>query len=244
MITPQDIANITMTPDKRKSSKNNYFAFYIGRPLSYVLTIPFLYTNISPNVISIISIVPCIIGFVLMGIGNSLITLLLGWGCFFLWNLMDGVDGNVARYKNLSSPMGSVYDAMSGYAATVLSFFAVGWAAAHYEGVTEFVIAFPPELYIILGGLSGIFALFPRLIMYKAITSLRDEKIALNLTEKADYGIIKVILLNITSTSGFMQVFMLLAILLNMMDYFTAFYFVLNFLVMTISLKHILLRKN
>ena len=47
MITPRDIENKTMSPQKRKLAKNDYFAFYIGRPLSYILTIPFLYTNIS-----------------------------------------------------------------------------------------------------------------------------------------------------------------------------------------------------
>lgn len=43
MITPKDIENKTMSPEKRKSAKNDYFAFYVGRPLSYILTIPFLY---------------------------------------------------------------------------------------------------------------------------------------------------------------------------------------------------------
>lgn len=49
MITPKDIENKTMSPEKRKSAKNDYFAFYVGRPLSYILTIPFLYTNVMFN---------------------------------------------------------------------------------------------------------------------------------------------------------------------------------------------------
>ena len=43
MITPKEIAQKTMSAEKKNSAKNDYFAFYIGRPLSYVLTIPFLY---------------------------------------------------------------------------------------------------------------------------------------------------------------------------------------------------------
>ena len=123
MITPKDIENKTMSPEKRKSAKNDYFAFYVGRPLSYILTIPFLYTNISPNAVSLISIIPIIIGFVLMCIGTTKTMLIAGWLMFFLWNLLDGVDGNIARYKKQFSKMGSVYDAMSGYIAMVLSFF-------------------------------------------------------------------------------------------------------------------------
>ena len=54
MITVKDIADKSMTPEKRAMARNDLFAFYIGRPLSYVLTIPFLYTGLSPNTISII----------------------------------------------------------------------------------------------------------------------------------------------------------------------------------------------
>lgn len=134
MITPKDIESRTMSPEKRKSAKNDYFAFYVGRPLSYILTIPFLYTKISPNAVSLISIIPIIIGFIAMCLGETKTVLTIGWIMFFLWNLLDGVDGNVARYKKQFSKMGSVYDAMSGYIAMVLSFFGWGVAAAHSPG--------------------------------------------------------------------------------------------------------------
>ena len=52
MITPKDIENKTMSPEKRKSAKNDYFAFYVGRPLSYILTIATVYKgNIIKNLI-------------------------------------------------------------------------------------------------------------------------------------------------------------------------------------------------
>ena len=44
MITPKEIEEKTMTPAKRAMAHNDYFAFYIGRPISYLLTIPFLLT--------------------------------------------------------------------------------------------------------------------------------------------------------------------------------------------------------
>jgi hypothetical protein len=175
MITPKDIENKTMSPEKRKSAKNDYFAFYVGRPLSYILTIPFLYTNISPNAVSLISIIPIIIGFVLMCIGTTKTMLIAGWLMFFLWNLLDGVDGNIARYKKQFSKMGSVYDAMSGYIAMVLSFFGWGVAAAHNPGLFQSIVQLPMDFYIILGALSGIFVIFPRFIMHKAITTLGDQ---------------------------------------------------------------------
>lgn len=70
MITPKDIAQKTMTPEKRASAKNIYFAFFIGRSLSNTLTIPFLYANIPPNTVSLLLIIPLIIDFILMYIAR------------------------------------------------------------------------------------------------------------------------------------------------------------------------------
>ena len=239
MITPKDIENKTMSPEKRNSAKNDYFAFYIGRPLSYILTIPFLHTNISPNTVSLISIIPIIVGFLLMCIGNTNTVLIVGWLMFFLWNLLDGVDGNIARYKKQFSKMGSVYDAMSGYIAMVLSFFGWGVAAAHNPGMFQNMIRLPLDSYIILGALSGIFVIFPRFIMHKAITTLGDQGSMKSVKDKSEYGFIKLVALNLTSIAGFVQVLMLVAVIFNIMDLFTMGYFILNFMVMVVSLKSI-----
>jgi phosphatidylglycerophosphate synthase len=239
MITPRDIENKSMSPEKRKSAKNDYFAFYIGRPLSYIVTIPFLYTNISPNTVSLISIIPIIVGFVLMCIGSTNAVLIVGWLMFFLWNLLDGVDGNIARYKKQFSTMGSVYDAMSGYIAMVLSFFGWGVAAAHNPGLFQSIVQLPPDFYIILGALSGIFVIFPRFIMHKAITTLGDQGSMKTVKDKSGYGFVKLVALNLTSIAGFVQVLMLIAVVFNIMDLFTIGYFVLNFMVMVVSIKSI-----
>ena len=71
MVTPKMIEKETMNSEKKKTAKNDYFAFYIGRPLSYVLTIPFLYTNITPNTMSIFSVFPLIIGFILIYLAKT-----------------------------------------------------------------------------------------------------------------------------------------------------------------------------
>ena len=239
MVRPKEIEQKTMSQEKRKSAKNDYFAFYVGRPLSYILTIPFLYTEITPNAVSLISIAPLVLGFIVMYFAKSTVVMLLGWGCFFLWNLLDGVDGNIARYKKQFSPLGSVYDAMSGYVAMVLSFFAWGVAAAHNGGVLDAILPITADIYVILGALSGVFQIFPRFIMHKAITTLGDENKVSSVKDKSEYSSIKLFALNITSVAGFLQVIMLLAIVLNMMDVFTLGYFLLNMLVMVASLRSI-----
>lgn len=239
MITPKEIERKTMSPEKKASAKNDYFAFYVGRPLSYILTVPFLYTNITPNIVSMISIVPIIVGFVLMCIGRSQSTLIWGWICFFIWNLLDGVDGNIARYKKQFSKMGSVYDAMSGYVAMVLSFFGWGVAASHNPGFFQSAVKWPLDTYIILGALSGIFVIFPRFIMHKALTTLKDAEAMNSVKDKSSYGFVKLVALNLTSISGFVQVFMLIAVVLHITDLFTICYFLLNLAVMIVSLRSI-----
>ena len=100
MITAKDIEEKTMTPGKKMGAKYDLFAFYVGRPISYVLSVPFVNLHIRPNVISLLSFFPSLIGFALLGFGVSMHTRLVGALFFLLWNFMDGIDGNVARYYN------------------------------------------------------------------------------------------------------------------------------------------------
>ena len=99
MIRVKDIREATMTEEKKKVAKKNIFAFYIGRPISYFFTIPFLYLKIKPNLITTFSMIFSLIGFVFSSYSKIAFFPLIGWFFYFLWNIFDGVDGNVARYK-------------------------------------------------------------------------------------------------------------------------------------------------
>ncbi|MCI8291279.1 MAG: CDP-alcohol phosphatidyltransferase [Clostridia bacterium] len=226
-----------MTEEKKKQAKNDFFAYYIGRPISYVLTVPFLKLNIKPNTVSLISFFPSIIGFLLIGFGETMILKVIGWLMFFLWNLLDGVDGNIARYKEVFSKTGSLWDATSGYIAMVLMYYAMGIGC--YYG--EFCMLNIDKIFmIILGGLSSVLVIFPRLIMHKRITSIGKDENSDEIKDKSSYGIIKIIGLNLISIAGFVQVLMLLAIILHAMDIFTIFYFLLNLAICVVSVKKLL----
>lgn len=240
MITYKEVEKKTMNPEKKKAAKNDFFAFYVGRPISYIVTIPFLYTNVTPNTISLISIIPLLIGFLLFCVANTKIFLILGLVCFFIWNLLDGVDGNIARYKNLFSDIGSVYDALNGYVAMVLSFFAVGVAAENNGGFLSRYINVPNNLILICGALSGIFVIFPRLILHKRLSTLKDTGSVTRIKNKENYGLKEIFALNITSVTGFVQVFILIAILFELLDVFTVAYFFINLVIMIFSIKSVL----
>ena len=203
------------------------------------MTIPFLYTKLTPNQVTIISLIPLLVAFVLSYVGTEMWTFIWAILLFFLWNLLDGVDGNMARYRKQFSKMGSVYDAMVGYVAMVLQPFAWGITASHVKGLISDWVCVPSDLYIIIGALSGIFVIFPRFIMHKAISQLGGEEELKSVKDKTSFSLSKTIALNLTSATGFMQVFMLIAVFFSAYDIFTLVYFCINGAVMMASLVSI-----
>ena len=162
---------------------------------------------------------------------------LVGWLMFFIWNLLDGVDGNLARYKKEFSKTGSLWDATSGYIAMVLTFFAMG-TGCYYGDFT--CLNIDRAILITLGGLSGTLVIFPRLVMHKRITSIGEDKKSQSMKNKNEYGFIKILGLILISIAGFVQVFMILANIFRVMDIFTIFYFGINIAVCCASLYKLL----
>ena len=77
--------------------------------------------------------------------------------------------------------------------------------------------------------------------MHKAITTLGDQGSMKTVKDKSEYGFVKLVALNLTSIAGFVQVLMTIAVVFNIMKLFTISYFILNFMVMVVSLKSILI---
>ena len=73
----------------------------------------------------------------------------------------------------------------------------------------------------------------------KAITTLGDQDAMESVKDKSQYSFIKLVALNLTSIAGFVQVLMLIAVIFKIVDLFTIGYFILNFMVMVVSLKNI-----
>lgn len=231
MITYKDIEAKAMPPEKREQCKDDLFSFYIGRKITYWMTIPFLYTKLSPNNVTFISIIMLLVGFVINCFANTKGLMLIAWLCYFLWSLLDGVDGNMARYRRQFSKMGDIYDTMGGYAAYALIFFGMGIGAWLNPG---YVKSIPSGYYIILGGLSSISSIFPRLIYQKIKATFRDDEGADQV--RRNKSLIRKIEMNITSISGGTMVCSFVAIIFGLLDVFTLGYFLLNIMKMLLSL--------
>ena len=234
MVTPRDIEKRSMTPEKRKKAKHDYFAFYIGRPISYVLSIPFICLHVNPNVISLLSVVPAVVGFLLLGFGVTKNIKVIGTLLFVLWNFMDGVDGNTARYNNQTSKMGELWDAASGYIAKMLSYFAMGLCVMNTDMPHHSILRYlgiPDYYYVALAGLTAMNMFLYRIVMYKKMILYNTTSGAVIAYIKKS-SVIRIIVTNFSSTAGFMQVFMLVAVITGYVREFTVFYFILQFAIM------------
>ena len=232
-MTIKEIYNICVPEKKRKTDKLIPWLYYVVRPLSILVTKPILKTSITPVQITFISMLVTLVGFIFLGFGQSVEIRICGWVGFFIWAVLDCVDGNVARCKGLASERGALWDATGGYMALSLIFFAAG-IAAYYD---RNMINCPDKyLYIVLGGLTSLMSLFPRLVMQKKKASENGVDSVRNVGDKANFNLPKIIALNLESAIGLMQVVVLFAVIFHFLNIFIICYFILNFSIMLYSL--------
>jgi len=233
MITPKDIEKKTMSEAKRAEAKKSIWGFYVGRPITYVLTIPFLYTSISPNTITIISLVFVGFSYYFFSTSSTIQGGLLGLLFLFLWSMFDGVDGNVARYKGLKSKSGDILDTLGGYLAIVVVFLGMG-SMAYHNPQSHVIIS--REFALEMAGLSAAFCLIPRILMHRQMASEKQNDNAESLQDKSSYSLPKILALNICDPAGFQEHIILLAILFHLEAEFTIGYLLLNTAVMVYSI--------
>lgn len=239
MISYTDVKNASMTKSKENEAKTSYFAYYVGRPISYLVAIPFLALRVSPNIITLWSIVFSVLGFFLVAFSNDIYTRIFGALSFFAWNILDGVDGNVARYTKTYSRSGDILDTLGGYLTMSFIILSMGVAA---QKTCDFLIVDSYEL-IVVSAISAIFLLIPRLLMHREIALSRVSE-AEKLRDKTKYTVSKIIVLNICDPAGFQWVVMIFAIIFNLEYLFTLLYAALNFVIFVYSIKTMCHGKN
>ncbi len=226
-----------MPVGKRKEERFNIFVSLIVRPVSILLTKFFINTKIKPITITASSILCSLLGFFVLSFSQNPLVKVLGWFLFFVWAVLDGVDGNYARCSNQCSELGDLWDTTGGYVAMVLMYFSCGIASFYDNSV---IYIFEPHWYLILGGATAIFSVFPRLVMHKK-KNYGNHSVAVNeLSDKKSFGFLQIVAMNIISPSGFMQVIILVCILLHSVNIFIILYFIINFNIMVISLYKLL----
>ena len=233
----REVYDKVLPESKRLSEKPNIVLSKIVRPLCILATLPFLNTNIRPTTITKISVLASLAGFGFLAFGRSMWMSLIGWAFFFLWVILDGVDGDLARYKDQTSAIGELWDSFGGYVAMVLTYLGTGMAAFFDTNRFEF---FEPYWFLVLGGATAVISIFPRLMVHKKREVMGSMDSTKSLTDKKSFGLGKTIALNFISLSGLFQIIFLCCILLHTLNIFICFYFVANTGMMLISLRSIL----
>lgn len=235
-MTLKEIRERTLPPEKEQTEKWDIWS-YVNRPVSYVVTKWLLNTKVSPTQVTIWSVFACVLAFGFLAFGKTMPLMLLGWFFYFVWVVLDCVDGGLARCRQQTSKMGELWDAFGGYVCTVAVFFSAG-IAAYYDN-NKFVIG-EPYWQIIIGASTAFFSILPRLIMQKKKNlNLDSESIAM-LADKHNFGIIQLVAMNVISCAGLMQVFLLLSIVFHLLNIFNIVYFIIMFVFMLKTLYSLL----
>lgn len=222
---------------KRKEERYNFWLSLALRPASILVTAPFVGTKVKPTTITKYSVFSLFIGFGLLSFGMKMPLKVVGWFFFFIWGVLDCVDGNLARCNNMCSALGDLWDTMGGYAAMVLIYFSAGIAAFYDNNL--FVI-WEPYWSLIMGGIAAICSIFPRLVMHKKKSSQANSEVVRELTDKSSFSLSKIIALNLISPIGFMQGILFISIFAHMLNLYIVFYAFVNFAVMVLSLRSLL----
>jgi hypothetical protein len=122
-------------PNPEKESKIGRFT----RIFSIYLTYVFLRLPFTPNQISVIGVLVFFLG-VAMYFSNNWYIQLLGPVFYFLSILLDGVDGEVARFRNAQSIVGGQYVEPVSHDIMYSLFFMLLGVAAYYQFDTVWVL--------------------------------------------------------------------------------------------------------
>ena len=228
MISIKELHEKTLPDYKKKFVKMDYVSYYLWRPICDYATIVLLNTKITANFITILSFFSCIISLCFFIFVSNIYGALLGYLFFWIWNICDGIDGNIARYTNTCSKSGDLWDAVAGYAAMFVMYFGAGIYASNELSIVQ-IPEISSEFYCIMGALSGMFTLFPRLITQKK-ESVYGKNSTKFMKDRSTFGIVKIVATNLTSINGLSGLLLLISIIFGFTNLYTIFYFVVMLL--------------
>lgn len=221
MITFEELHKKTLPEHKKAAIKIDIISYYLWRPVCDFFSILFM-GKIGATTVTIISFYACVISLVFFSLKLGIISSLLGYFFLWIWNIADGVDGNIARYTDTCSKSGDLWDAVAGYAAMIVFYLGAGLVASSESSL--FRIPFiKAEDYVFMGAIEAICMIFPRLATQKKQTVYGGNTTAA-FKDKTQYSFAKKVALNVTSINGLAGLLFLVAILFKLTNIFVLGY--------------------
>ena len=223
MMTLEELHKKTLPEHKKAAVKIDFVSYYLWRPICDFFSI-LLMGKIEATTVTIISFYACIISLVCFSLKLGMVSALLGYFFLWIWNIADGIDGNIARYTDTCSRSGDLWDAVAGYAAMIVFYLGAGLVAAHEESI--FKLSFmKTEDYVLMGAVAAICMVFPRLATQKK-QAVYGASASAAFKDKTQYSFAKKAALSITSINGLAGLLLLFAIILRLTNIFVIGYFV------------------
>jgi phosphatidylglycerophosphate synthase len=169
----------SLSPEKRRA--DGPWTTFVLRPLSYPSTWLFIRLGFSPNAVTYLSALLCIAGFACLAAGSALWAW-IGFGLFFLFGVLDCVDGNMARVLKKTGPWGEWVDALGGYTAYATMLLAIGVAADASSGAllpgTGLALPWPAGGWTLVGGVAAAANLLMRAVFqnYRVVRGSSDRE--------------------------------------------------------------------
>lgn len=225
MIKYKDLIEKTMPPEKKERELIDPIDYYTIRPISNIISIPFIEKNIKPTTVTKISLIFPILALSFFMINDSWY-FLLGWIMIKIWAVLDGVDGNIARYNNQTSIIGDLWDMAIGDISQIVFYIGMG-IAAYYRG--DILLEHIDRVYyLFMGPFVGLCRIFPRMIMYKRW--FYQGKDSTNfISSRNSYGLMRKLAFNITSIIGLGSFIFLASYYLKLSGSCMVVYFIINF---------------
>lgn len=119
---------MSLIAEYKASLKNiiieEYVDLFFFRPLAFLFVKSIYRTNLTPNQITLLSMLVGIWSGIMIGIGGST-TILLGAVLLALATIFDCADGQLARMKNNGTAFGRILDGVVDYVYTISAFFGI-----------------------------------------------------------------------------------------------------------------------
>lgn len=174
-------AEIVAAYNEKKRAMDAQFVLYrvLYRPLSFPLTVLFIRAGFSANQVSLLNALLLLVVLALLASGHALL-MFAGALFFFLFYVLDFVDGNIARYRQQSSYFGKLIDGTIDSAAFLV------FAAVAYGNARSGDTLLAPHWETALGIVTVIAALFNQNAVFRmAYLNLESEGVQGGSGEKA-----------------------------------------------------------
>jgi phosphatidylglycerophosphate synthase len=144
---------------------------FVARPLAAVLLVPLRATSVTPNQITLLTLIVFAGGSALLALGASWRSLLIAVGIIEVSYVLDCVDGQLARLKGTSSPVGAHLDFLMDELKAFLLIAAVGVRLWLASGQSHWLVEALLGLVIVASAIS--LTTFLRRPEYAAATGAR-----------------------------------------------------------------------